>query len=101
MGLLIDVAQVATALNVALLAALAVLWARNFRKFRSKHTLGLTVFAVLLLAENALGLYFYAWDPVMHDWWHHDVPMLAVRGAMVLDLLQLGGVLFLAWVTWD
>jgi hypothetical protein len=101
MGLLIDVAKLATALNVALLAALVGVWARNYRTFRSKHTLGLTVFAVLLLAENALALYFYLWDPMMHGWWHQEVPSLAVRAVMVLDLLELGGVLFLAWVTWD
>lgn len=101
MGLLIDVAEVATALNVLLLAGLVAVWARNFRRFRSKHTLGLTVFALLLLAENAMGLYFYLWHPVMHGWWHEEVPALALRVAMVLDLLEFVGVLFLAWVTWD
>jgi CHASE2 domain-containing sensor protein len=101
MCVLIDVAEVATALNVGLLAVLATLWARNFRRFRSKHTLGLTVFAVMLLAENALGLYFYLWDPMMHGWWHEEVPTLAVRAVMVLDLLEFLGVVCLAWVTWD
>jgi hypothetical protein len=101
MGLLIDVAQLATALNVAILAALAGLWARNYWTFRSKHTLGLTVFATLLLAENGLSLYFYLLDPVMHDWWHGEVPTLALRAMMVLDLLEFCGLLFLGWVSWD
>jgi CHASE2 domain-containing sensor protein len=83
------------------LAAMAVVWGRNFRRFRSKHTLGLTVFALLLLAENALALYFYRWDPMMHGWWHEEVPALAVQASMLLDLLEFGAVLFLAWVTWD
>lgn len=103
MGILIDVAELATAINVVLLAVLTSVWARNYLRFRSKHTLGLTVFAALLLAENALGLYFYVWDPTMHAWWQNRamVPEEAMMATMLLDVLELGGVVFLAWVTWD
>jgi len=101
MGLLIDAAELVTAFNVALLAALAFVWVRNFRKFRSKHTLGLAVFALVLLSENALTLYFYLLDPTMHDWWHYEVPTLALQAALALNVLEMLAIVFLAWVTWD
>lgn len=103
MGLLIWVAEAATATCIVLLAALVAVWARNYRQFRSKHTMGLLVFAVFLLVENAIGLYFYVWHPFFSVWFRDPtmVPTAAMRGLMFLDLVELLAVLFLAWVTVD
>ena len=54
MGVWLNAASVATALNIVLLLVLGSVWVRNYLEFRSKHTLGLSVFAALLLAENLL-----------------------------------------------
>ena len=41
MSLWVDVARIAIGVNLLLLAALLVVWGRNYREFRSKHTFGL------------------------------------------------------------
>lgn len=101
MGLWIDVARAATALNVALLAVLTYVWARNHARFRSKHTLGLTVFALLLLAENALAFYYYLLDPTLAGWFSTAVPVVAWRAMMALHVLEFAALAFLTWATWD
>jgi len=103
MGLLIWLAAAASGANVVLLAALAGIWGRNYRRFRSKHTLGMLVFAVLLLAENAVALYFYVWDPFMATWYRDptQVPTVAMRALLLLDALETGAVAFLVWITVD
>lgn len=103
MGLLILLAEVATVVNIVLLAALAAIWGRNYRRLRSKHSLGLFVFSLLLLSQNGLSLYYYLWDPVLSDWFRDPelVPATAMRGLMLLDILQLVAIGFLAWVTVD
>jgi len=103
MGLLIQLAEAASAVSIVLLAALAAIWGRNYRRFRSKHTLGLLVFAVLLLTENAVALYFYVWDPFMTAWFRDPtmVPTAAMRGLLLLELLEFGAVAFLVWITVD
>ncbi|MFB6068416.1 MAG: hypothetical protein ABEJ90_00635 [Halobacterium sp.] len=95
-----DVSRAALAVNVALLAALCVVWARNYREFGSKHTLGLLMFGVLLLGENGLGLYYF----LMHDTlagWFGELPELAATAMLALRLLETAAIAFLAWVTWD
>lgn len=100
MGIWLTAASAATALNVLLLAGLAVLWGRNYRQFRSKHALGLLVFAVLLLAENLLAFYYYVLDPQVATLLGTAAPV-AGRAMMFVQVLELAGLLFLAWVSWD
>ncbi len=94
MVLSLDVARATAGLNVVLLLSLVAVWARNYLQFRSKHTLGLLVFALLLFAENGLALYYYFFAPF-------DIPLPAVEAMMYLQLLEAGAVAFLAWVTMD
>jgi hypothetical protein len=68
------VASVLSGLNVLLLAVLAAVWLRNYRTFRTPLVLGLLAFALVLLLENLLALYFffdmrmlYAADPTVHQ----------------------------------
>lgn len=65
---LLDVARLAAAVNVVLLVALGSVWLRNYRSHGASHTLGLLVFAVFLLVENLLWLYFYVLHPDFIDW---------------------------------
>ena len=101
MSLWFDVARLAAGVNVLLLGALLAVWARNYLEFRSKHTLGLVLFAAFLLAENALSVYVYVVDPTLSAWFASDVPAIAWRAMMVLHVLQTIGLVFLVWITWD
>jgi len=103
MGLWITVVRGAAVVNVLLLLALCGVWTRNYRQFRSKHTLGLLVFGVFLLAENALAVYVFAFHPVLSVWFASPkkVPTLPGQAMMTLRVLETGAILFLTWVTWD
>jgi hypothetical protein len=101
MSLWFDVARVSAGLNVLLLAVLLSVWGRNYLDLRSKHALGLMVFAVLLLLENAVALYIYLLDPTLSVWFSSAVPAIAWRGLMSLHVLETVGVLFLVWITMD
>lgn len=96
-----DIVRVAAGLNVVLLAVLLIIWGRNYLEFRSKHTLGLSLFAVFLLAENALSLYIFIVDPTLSAWFASEVPNIVWRAMMVLHVLQTIGIALLLWVSWD
>jgi len=98
---LIDFARFATAANVVFLAALAAVWTKNYLRLRSKHTLGLLVFAVLLLGENLFALYYYLVDPELSVWFSTAVPDVAWHAMLLFHGLELLGIGFLTWVTLD
>jgi hypothetical protein len=91
MSLLLDVARVAAGANVVMLLALGYIWASNYRQIQSKQTLGALVFTVLLLAENALALYYYTSGL--------QVSQPAIRAMMILQVLEAFAVAVLLWVT--
>lgn len=97
----IDLARAAVTLNILLIAALVYVWGRNYRRIRSKHTLGLLVFAVLLFGENALALYFFLLDPLLSVWFSTAVPDPAWRAMVLLHLLETVALGVLAYITWD
>jgi hypothetical protein len=102
MSIWFDVARASAAINVALLAALVWVWGRNYAQFRSKHALGLAMFGVFLLGENAFALYIYLVDPTLSAWFASEaVPAVAWRGMMAMHVLQTLGLAFLVWITWD
>lgn len=100
-GIWPTVARVSVTVNILLLLGLGAIWARNYWQFRSKHTLGLFVFSLILLAENAFALYYYMLDPTLAGWFATAVPAIAWRAMMILHVLETIALLFLAWVTWD
>lgn len=100
MALWLDVMRTATVLNIGLLVVLAFIWARNYLSIRSKHTLGLLIFAVFMLAHNALAIYFSTIHADLSRW-YADVSELPQFAMMVLSVLQLGALVFLTWVTWE
>jgi hypothetical protein len=93
MSLMLDAARVAAGINVVLLLGLIGIWVRTYREIRAPLTLGSIVFAVFLLAENAVALSFYLNPPGM--------PVLAVEVMMVLQVLETVGIAALAYVTWQ
>lgn len=100
MGLWIDALRLAAALNIALLAVLTYLWGRNYLQFRSKHTLGLSVFALLLLVENAATVYVFAIEPTLSNWIANTAP-IAQRTVTILKILESAALAVLTYVTLD
>lgn len=100
MSIWADVTRAAMAVNVLLLLALCSVWLRNYRQIKSKHTLGLLLFGVMLLGENGLGLYYFAVHDVLTGWFV-GLPSISATAFMVLRLLETGAIVFLLWVTWD
>jgi hypothetical protein len=100
MGLWIDTLRLAAGLNIVLLGALSYLWGRNFLQFRSKHTLGLSLFSALLLIENAATVYVFAIHPVLSGWIANTAP-IAQQTITVLKLLEFGALAVLTYVTMD
>lgn len=101
MSIWVDVARVATGLNVLLLLSLGYVWGRNFVAVRTKHMFGLLLFSVFLLAENAFALYTLTLDPILTVWFSTQVPDVAWRTMIFFHALETVGLLFLTWVTWD
>jgi len=94
MSTALTVATAFSALNILLLAALSGIWIRNYREFRTPLVLGLVVFGLVLLAENAVAIYFffsmkmlYAADPTVQS------------AVAVLRGMQFVALAFLAWAT--
>jgi hypothetical protein len=55
---MIDLATIASGLNVVILVALISVYAKNYLKLRTNFGLGLTLFAALLLLHNLAAVYF-------------------------------------------
>jgi hypothetical protein len=97
----LDVAQLATTVNVLLVGVLGGVWLRNYRQFRSKHSLGLAMFAALLFVENAFALYVYSLDPVLTVWFSTQVPDPAWQAMVVFHLVETVALAVLTWITLD
>ncbi|PSQ01238.1 hypothetical protein BRC89_00030 [Halobacteriales archaeon QS_4_70_19] len=100
---LVDAVRLLTVLNLLLLLGLAAIWGRNWWELRSKHALGLLLFAVLLIGENALGAYLFVWDPTVSAWIGDPqlVPPPAQQAMAAFRVLEFAGLTFLAWITYD
>jgi len=103
MPLLVDAIRAIAVINLVLLSGLAYVWGRNYAQLRSKHALGLLLFAVFLFGENALAAYFFLVDPTLTAWITNaeHVPRPAQVAMVSLRVLEFGGLAFLSWVTWD
>ena len=99
----VSIVQVFAVLNTLLLAVLLTIWGKNWWQLRSKHTLGLLIFAIFLLLENGLVLYYYLLDPTLSAWWHDEsaVPIIVWQAHMAIHVAQTIGLLFLVWITVD
>ena len=88
-------AMVVAGLNSVLLAALLVVWVRNYRQFRTPMVLGLLGFSAVLLVENLVAIAFvfsnmgalYSMNP------------LAGRVVFGMRLLEFVAISFLSYAT--
>ena len=101
MSIWIDMARVATGVNIVLLLGLIAIWGRNYQQLRSRQTLGMLVFALLLLVENGFALYVYMLDPLLSVWFSTKVPDPAWQAMSLFHVIETLALAFLAWVTMD
>ena len=88
MALLMDLAVLASYVNIVLLATLLYIFVKTFRKTRAIFTVGLIVFSVLFLIQNGVAIYSYiTMAPLFAE---GVLPYLFVTG-----LSQLAGLLVL------
>ena len=99
MAIWLDIARVAAAMNILLLLGLGGVWLRNYRQHGAQHTLALLVFAVFLLVENILWVYFYSLHPAFIGWFVGTGTDVQV-GIMLLCGLELVALVFLGRITW-
>jgi len=59
MGPWMVIATAFSGVNVLLLAALTVIWVRNYQTFGSQMSAGLAMFALAMLLENVVAIYFF------------------------------------------
>jgi hypothetical protein len=68
MALLMDISSLVSMANMAILVALLVVYARIFIKTRATFTIGLAVFAGMLMLHNGIAVYaYFAMAPLYSD----------------------------------
>lgn len=95
MGTELMVATVFSGLNAVLLAVLTYVWLSNYRTFKTKETLGLASFALVLLLENLVAIYYFLQPMSMLI----SSNPTAQRAVLVLRILQFVALSFLTFVT--
>jgi hypothetical protein len=95
-----DVSRAAMGANALLLLGLCGIWARNYREFGSKHSLGLLLFGLVLFGKNALSLYYFVMHATLAGWFD-GLPDISATALMVLCVAETFALAFLVWVTWD
>ena len=94
MGTLILAATVISGANALLLLALTAVWVRNYRKFRTSLILGLIIFGLVMLIENAMAIGFYLSMNMLYS----GDPGVQTS-VVILRALQFIALGFLTWVT--
>jgi hypothetical protein len=90
----IQLASVLAGVNLVCLLALTGVWARNYRRFRTTLVLGLLAFALAMLIENALALYYFFTMQSLYSGDPH-----VQQAVLVLRALQLVAVGTLTYAT--
>jgi hypothetical protein len=68
MALLMDISSLASMANMAILIALLVVYTRIYIKTRATFTIGLVVFASMLMLHNCIAIYgYFAMAPLYSD----------------------------------
>lgn len=98
MELWLNAARFAAAVNVLLLLALGWVWVRNYLDHGARHTLGLLIFAGVLLLQNALWLFFYVLHEDFIGWFVHASVDVQI-GVTLLCGLELAALVALARIT--
>lgn len=98
MTIWLDAARILAGVNVVLLLGLASVWLTNYRDHGARHSLALLVFALFLLVENGLWVYFYLIRPDFVGWFVEAAVGIQI-GLMLLCGLETVALAFVAWIT--
>ncbi len=99
MSVWLNAALAAAVLNLVLLGVLGSIWLRNYRLHGADHTLGLLVFTLFLIIENALWFYFYQFHPAFIGWFLNTGTDIQI-GTMLLCGLETVALAVLFRITW-
>lgn len=88
-----ETSMILSGLNVAILASLIYVYAQNYQKLNSKFSLGLLVFASILLLENILAFYF---NWTMMGLYAEKV----AQQGLILRSLETVSLAILGYITW-
>lgn len=99
MEIWLQAARIAAAVNLVILGGLGAVWFAQYRQHGARHTLGLLIFASLLLVQNLLWLYFYVLHPDFIGWFVNSGLDVQI-GVTMLCGFELVALLFLARITW-
>lgn len=95
MAVWLEATAAVAAVNIALLLGLLYVWIGNYRKFQTTLVLGLIAFGAVMLVENAMAIYFFAFSMKML----FSMDVTVQKAVMVLRSLQFVALVFLTWVT--
>jgi hypothetical protein len=90
----LSTASALSGLNIALLAALLLVWLRNYRRFGTPLTLGLVAFAAVLAVENVVAIGFFFSSGMLYA-----AAPTAQTTVLVMRALQFVALAFLTYVT--
>lgn len=91
--MLTKIAIALSAANMAILGSLIYVYANNYRSLHSKFSLGLLMFASILMLENLLAFYF---NLTMMGLYAEKV----AQQAMILRGLETVSLIVLGYITW-
>ncbi len=81
-------------INIIIIVGLLFVYTQNYAKLKSKYTIGLMIFALLFLAQTAMGIYFDM-SMVMYS------SSRAENAATLLEAVKTVGFAILLWISWD
>jgi hypothetical protein len=88
-----ETSLILSGLNAAILTSLIYVYAQNYQKLNSKFSLGLLVFASILLLENVLAFYF---NWTMMGLYAEKV----AQQGLILRALETASLVILGYITW-
>ncbi len=86
--------------NICLLVALLYVYVKNYKRIRSKFTVGLVVFASLLLLQNIITTLFLVLNLLMGGHLHGfdiDRPQFPLSSVNLIQLIALSILLYITW----
>ena len=78
-------------ISIIMLAILLVVYLSNMRKFKSGFSIGLAIFAGLLLLQNILQVYFYTTSMVMYTGVESQL--------LTFGIVQIAAYAVILWIT--
>ena len=93
-SLIMNLTTIMTGVSILAILGLLYVYYKNLSNIKSKFTIGLFIFALMLLLQNIVSLYYYT------TMMKYYVPEVEVH-VFIITLLQTLGFLVLLKITWE